>query len=218
MPYVSFLDPSLFELEYVKRMVEEIEDLVAVKEREVNIDYKKWQKENEHEKLKNEDYYYAMEDTFANEMDFISEFSANIFNGLAVTINTTFETRVKTFVREMAKTASTINYDDRHTYKMSELLTIMKIAQHPNSVKLNKDLLKRLRTYTDIRNSIVHHEGRISSDSVKSFIINNKILFKVNEGLWIVSVKADYIRKVVADLEIFFKLMAYKSNGEVIFF
>lgn len=219
MSVVSFLDPSVLELDYIDRMVDDVEGVINTKEAELSKNFDLWEQENKPKRQKNEDYYDAMEDNFVNEQYFISELSANLFNGLAITINTLFEIHIKTFVREMCKQESSIKYDKGHTYKMSELLKIMKVAHHPNVDKINQDILDRLRSYTNIRNAIVHHEGIITEgDFSRDFILDNKTFFKFNKYVWKISVKAEYIRTVIRDLETFFKLLAYKSNGDVIFY
>ncbi|MDP1710064.1 MAG: hypothetical protein Q8L28_00385 [bacterium] len=213
----SFLDPS-FNIDYVMRILEDIENLVDIKNKKLDKDFREWESENEANKETNEEYYYAMEGNFIDESYFISELEANLLNGLSVTINTVFETHVRYFIREMSKMESSINYDDKHTYKMSELIVAMDTAKHPNMEKIGQPLLGRLRAYTNIRNCIVHHEGIVPRrDFARTFISDNRGLFNLDEPLWKISVKGDFIRKVIEDLKFFFRLLAYTSSGDVIF-
>ncbi len=218
MRLFSYLDPML-DLEYTNRILKDIEELIQEKNNDLVKGYKKWEKENESEKQKNEEHYYAMQDDFIDERYFVSELEANLLSGLAVTLNTIFETHIRFFVRMLSEKNDLIVSRDRPAYKMRELVRFMRIVEHPNLLRLDPQLLRRLKTYTDIRNFIVHDEGIIKKDSdAWKFITENKSLFDINEGMKKAVVKGEYIRKVTEDVGSFFKLLAYTDSGDVIYY
>jgi len=170
MPLFSYLDPQL-DFEFARRFLQDIEDIILVKNNEVNKQYKKWEKENVNSKK--DEWYQWQEDYFVNEWFFISELKRNLLNGLALTINTTFEIHIGIFVREIYKKNNSKKYNEKYTYRMDEFRNILKKFNHPNHKEITSDMWNRLRIYTEIRNCIVHNEGRIPDHyaNVKSFII-----------------------------------------------
>lgn len=219
MPVASWLDPNIFHLLHVEELLQELEKFVEDKERKVSEDWDKWLKEGgKQEETKRHPLEPSVEDFFIDEKFFVSELEKNLLNGLAITLNTIFEVHVRLFVREMSKEKISVKYKDRHAYKMDEFIKIMKKSGHPNSKTMDQVLLKRLRVYTDIRNCLVHNEGHVSVNSVvRPFVKKNKDLFVKHHQLWIISVNGLYIRKVISDLRVFFKKVAYTEKGEVIY-
>ncbi len=219
MPFASWLDPNMFELFYMEKFLQDLERFIEGKEKKVDKDWDKWLSEGgKQEDQKKDPIEPSMEDMFIDERFIVSELEKNLMNGLAITINTIFEFHVRLFVREMSKKEASIKYNDKHTYKMNEFVKFMKKTGHPNFKSMDKGLLKRLRIYTDIRNCLVHNQGNVSVNSIiKSFVLKNKDLFKKHHQLWIIGVNGLYIRKVISDLNVFFKKVAYTKEGKIIY-
>lgn len=220
MTYTSWLDPNMFDFLHIEELLQELEKFIEGKEKKVDKDWKKWLNEGgKQEDEKKHPLEPSIEDMFVDERFMVSELEKNLMNGLAITVNTIFELHVRLFVREMSKKEVSIQYSDRHTYKMDEFVKIMKKARHPNFKNMDKGLLKRLRIYTDIRNCLVHNQGHVSVNNIiKPFVLKNKDLFAKHGHLWIISVNGLYIRKVINDLRAFFKKVAYTKEGKIIYY
>ena len=218
MSFASYLDPSFIDFEIIERTLKDIENLIPSRRVEVERDFKKWELENKVEKKVNEEWYQAMEDSFVDEMFFVSELERNLLNGLAVTLNTIFERHVSLFVREISKNVTSVTHNERCTYNMKVFKDILHKGNHPNFEKINTEMWKRLSMYTKIRNRIGHHEGYITEKGgIMDFVNSNMKLFVLDVNLQKITVKGEYIRKVLGDYKYFFRLLAYREDGSIIY-
>ena len=218
MPKYSYLDPTI-ELEFTERMLNDIKELIANKREGVKSDFSSWERKNRKLKNENTEWYQWQEDSFVDEMFFVSELEKNLLNGLAISINTIFERHVSIIIRESKKISDKKDYNDRHTYKIEELKKTLIEINHPNIKIIDSKLISRLRCYIDVRNILVHREGSVSESDriIKAFIKTNRNLFVIKETPFGISVTDGYIKKALDDIKNFFRLLLYE-NGEVIYY
>ena len=101
MPIISFIDPH-FDFETSIFVLGEIEELISKKD-ELEVSAQQWINENEHERIKNEEYYQSRIDSFSDDSFMISELERNLLSGLGITLNTAFEKHIDLISRTISK-------------------------------------------------------------------------------------------------------------------
>lgn len=222
----SYLDPSDLKLKCLELTLKEVECLILEIKHDLEIKFKKWEKENKNLKKSNKELYLHQEDNYLEiKMYEIPEIEKNLLNGIAVTLHTIFENCVNLSVREMSKREPSIDYREKCNYKMKDFKNFLNKVNHPNRNEFKEDLLSRLEIYKEIRHCVAHREGDLLPEGTKKtvdirpFILENQELFnRRSPFFWNISVKGDYIRFVMEDLKVFFRLLLYTKNGNVIFY
>lgn len=210
---ISYLDP-VFEIEIIERSLREISILIESNKSQLEQYYKEATAI-----AKSQEEGSWIVDMCADEGFTIGELEKILINGLLITLNSIFERHMSLIVREISKDNNKVVHNPYHTYSVKYLKSLLKKINHPNSTSIDKDLFRRLSIYTDIRNTLVHHDGSIkyNGSHLKPYIKDNPDFFDFDIYLSKVSIKPAYIKQVLEDMKVFFRKVIYEDSGKLVF-
>lgn len=223
MPYFSYFDP-FFDFETLEKMLEEIELLIAGKNEALEHRWNLWTKKKESEEIIDMQEAEHVETYLENEQYTVSELETNFLNGVAITLNSVFERQIGLIARKINEKTPHLAYNPKREHKVGKFRTwfkhFLKESAHPNLDKIEQQLFDDLQMYVKIRNILAHNGGFVEDDKrdIWHFVETHSGYFTIlNEQLRQISVKPEYLKKVMKDQKRFFKLVCYGESGNVIY-